>query len=143
MVFSGARRRSVGLPGFRIHVSSTLLTSGSWLWPYANASQPGNQVSKTVLAARSGASVVDEPHADPFRLDLETLRQRAAKPRLVHVAPDGGHGRELLELVEELSRGQVSGVQDERRLPQRRRHPSGSPRVSRGMCVSPSSAISG
>ena len=73
--------------------------------------EPGG---KPGFSAFARARVVD--HADPHAVDLDDalLRQRLLQGLLVHVSGDGDDGRaELLQVLQDLRRDEVSGMQDE------------------------------
>ena len=73
--------------------------------------EPG---SKPCFSALARARVVH--HADPHGVDLDDalLRQRLLQRLLVHVSADGDDGRaELLQVLQDLRRDEVSGMQHE------------------------------
>jgi len=73
--------------------------------------EPGG---KPCFSALTRARVVD--HADPHGVDLDDalLRQRLLQGLLVHVSGDGDDGRaELLDVLQDLRRDEVSGMQDQ------------------------------
>jgi hypothetical protein len=71
--------------------------------------EPGREPGFAPLAR---ARVVHHPDLHAVHIDNPLLRQHLLESLLVHVSADAGYGRaELLELLEELRRNEVAGVQ--------------------------------